>query len=79
MAINMQKSSQQIGTNYGTQRLASCQDLLKSNWGLVMAAILPQWSGSPAGVTTSLDTAGTAMLSEERSYKGSVTFWYNMH
>lgn len=76
MAINMQKSSQQTGINCGTQRLASCQELLKSNWGLVPAAIFPHWSGSPAGVTMSLDTVGTAMLSEERSYRGSVTFWY---
>lgn len=75
----MQKSNWQTGINYRTQRLASCQELQKNNGGLVMAAIFPHWCGSTAGVTTSLDTAGTAMLSEEESYGDSVTFWYNIH
>lgn len=44
-----------------------------------MAAIFPHWCGSTAGVTTSVDTGGTEMLSEERSYRDSVTFWYNIH
>lgn len=44
-----------------------------------MAVILPHWCGSTAGVTTSPDTAGIAVLSEERSYRDSVTFWYNSH
>lgn len=66
----MQKSNQQTGINYRTQRLASCQELLKSNGGLVVAAIFPHWCGSTAGVTTSPDTTGTAVLSEERSLQG---------
>lgn len=36
----MQKSNQQTGINYRTQRLASCQELLNSNEGLVMATWL---------------------------------------
>lgn len=44
-----------------------------------MAAIFPHWCGSTAGVTTSVDTGGTEMLLEERSYRDSVTFWYNIH
>lgn len=68
------ESNDQTGINYRTQRFASCQSSCRviEDWPQLQFCKQGN-SGSTAVVTMSPDTAGTAMLEEERSYIDSGT------